>query len=59
MQAGILSLHTPATGGVGSKGQNIFSECSYVEYQIKGKEAYTNIQEKDFEFTHTPDSWSG
>ena len=39
MQAHILSLHTPATGWVGSKSRNIFfSECGYVAYQIKVKE---------------------
>ena len=38
MQAYILSLHTPSKRGVGSKGQNIFSEFGYVAFQIKWKE---------------------
>ena len=36
MQAHILSLHTPSTREVESKGH--VSVCSYVAYQIKGKE---------------------
>ena len=41
MKANMLSLHTPTTPGVGSKGQTIsFSESSYVAYQIK---AYAGI----------------
>ena len=35
MQAHILSLHTIVAPGVGSKGQNIFSESSHAAYQIK------------------------
>ena len=37
MQAHILSLHTPATRGVGSKSQTKISECGYVAFQIKWK----------------------
>ena len=37
MVANILPIDTPATQGVGSKGQTIsFSESSHVAYQIKG-----------------------
>ena len=34
----ILSLHTPAARGVGSKSKKKNSECGYVAFQIKGKE---------------------
>ena len=44
MQARILSLHTPSIRGIGSKCQNIFSECGYVAFQIKGKEEQTSIE---------------
>ena len=35
MVASILPLNTPLTPGVGSKGQNIFSESIPVAYEIK------------------------
>ena len=39
MQVHILSLHTTSATGVGTKVQNIFSECSHAAYQIKGNGA--------------------
>ena len=33
-----ISLQHPFLHGVGSKGQNFYSECGHVAYQIKGKE---------------------
>ena len=45
MQANVFPLHIPSTLEVGSKEQNkLFSESDHVAYQIKGKEAYNNIQ---------------
>ena len=45
MLAHILSLHTPSTPGVWSKGRNIFfTESSHVAYQIKGNRAYSTMQ---------------
>ena len=37
MLAHILSLQAASAPGVGSVGQNIFTESSHVAYQIKGK----------------------
>ena len=50
MKENILSLHTPLTPGMGSKGQVfVFSESGHVAYQITSKNFY---------LTHTPDIWS-
>ena len=39
MKANMLSLHTPATSGLGSKGHFVFfSESGHVEYQFKVEE---------------------
>ena len=39
MKANMLSLHTPATPGVGSKGQLVFfSKSGHVSYQNKVEE---------------------
>ena len=38
MKANLLSLHTPTTSGVGSKGHFFFSKSVHVAYQIKVEE---------------------
>ena len=38
MKANMLSLHTPTTPGVGSKGHFIFNFQGHVAYQIKEEE---------------------
>ena len=38
MKANMLSLHTPMTPGVGSKGPFSFSKSGHVAYQIKVEE---------------------
>ena len=39
MKANMLSLHTPGTPGVGSKGHFVFlAKSAHVAYQIKVKE---------------------
>ena len=38
MKANMLSLQTPTTPGVGSKGLFFFSESGHVAYQIKVEE---------------------
>ena len=38
MKANMLSLHTPTTPGVGSKGHFFFSKFGHVAYQIKVEE---------------------
>ena len=38
MKANMLSLHTPTTPGMGSKGVFFFSKSGHVAYQIKVEE---------------------
>ena len=38
MKANMLSLHTPTTPGVGSKGHFLFSKSGHVAYQNKVEE---------------------
>ena len=43
---------------MGSKGQNfIFSETGHVVYQIKTKRSVDQLENKNFDLTHTPDLW--
>ena len=45
MKASMLSLHTPTTPGVGSKGHFLFfSKSGHVAYQSKVEEVYTYMQ---------------
>ena len=45
MKANMLSLHTPAFPGVGSKGHFVFfSKSGHVAYQIKVEEVKTYMQ---------------
>ena len=54
MKANMLSLHTPATPGVGSKGHFVFlSKSGHVAYQIKVEEVKTYIQGNTLNL-HTP-----
>ena len=49
----MMSLHTPGTPGMGSKGHFVFFSISdAVAYQIKVEEVQGNT-----EFTHTLDLW--
>ena len=38
-----LTIRTPSTPGVRSKGQNIFSEGGHAAYQMKGNDVYNNM----------------
>ena len=54
MKANMLSLHTPATPGVGSKGHfDFFSKSGHVAYQIKVEEVQTYMQGNTLNL-HTP-----
>ena len=56
MKANMLSLHTPVTPGVGSKGHFVFfSKSGHVAYQIKMIRRVDLHARKYFEFTHTLD----
>ena len=66
MKANMLSLHTPATPGMGSKGHFVFiSKSGHVAYQIKMEEVKTYMQGNTLnlyipltsEFIHTLDLW--
>ena len=54
MKANMLSLHTPATRGMGSKGHFVFfSKSGHVAYQIKEEEVLTYMQGNTLNL-HTP-----
>ena len=53
IEANMLSLHTPTTPGVGSKGHFFFSKSGLVAYQIKVEEVLTYIQGNTLNL-HTP-----
>ena len=60
MQAHMLSLHTPSTPGVRSKGQLLFIENSHVTYHIKGNGIKSAMQHIFFPYTHPrPLGWGG
>ena len=60
MQAHILSLHTPSTCGVGSKGKILFFlNVVLLHIMLKGKKYRPTYKKKNFDLTHTSDSWSG
>ena len=51
MKVNMLSLHTPTTPGVGSKGHFVFfSKSGHVVYQIKVEEVWTYMQGNTLNF---------
>ena len=56
-EAHIISLHTPLTYDVESKGQHIFLNVVMLHIKLMGKKYRPTKKKKNFDLTHTLDLW--